>query len=132
MLKKICVKNQKGQSIVETALIMPVIILILAGIIDFGLIFNNYLIITNASREGARIAAAGISDSDVTDTVASITQTLDHDQMTVSIVPDDLNRHKGEELSVTIGYNNKLLTPVINSFIADSLYIESKTVMRIE
>ncbi|HPD01593.1 MAG TPA: TadE/TadG family type IV pilus assembly protein, partial [Acetivibrio sp.] len=42
---------------VETALILPIVVLLLTGIIDFGILFNNYLVITNASREAARNAA---------------------------------------------------------------------------
>jgi hypothetical protein len=46
--------SQKGASLVEFALVLPVLILILFGIIEFGLIFYNQQVITNASREGAR------------------------------------------------------------------------------
>jgi Flp pilus assembly protein TadG len=46
--------NEKGVSAVEFALILPVLVLILFGIIEFGLILYNQQVITNASREGAR------------------------------------------------------------------------------
>ncbi|MCX7773869.1 MAG: pilus assembly protein, partial [Clostridia bacterium] len=35
----------KGQSLVETAIILPIILLLIMGIIDFGLLFNNYILI---------------------------------------------------------------------------------------
>ncbi|MEQ8198647.1 MAG: TadE family protein, partial [Clostridiaceae bacterium] len=38
---------------VETALVLPIIILIVFGIIEFGRILNTYIVLTNASREGA-------------------------------------------------------------------------------
>ena len=44
----------RGQSLVEFALVLVPLFLILLGIIQFGFIFNSYVIITNASREGAR------------------------------------------------------------------------------
>jgi Flp pilus assembly protein TadG len=50
-----CTGNrEKGASAVEFALVLPVLMLILFGIIEFGFIFYDKAIITNASREGAR------------------------------------------------------------------------------
>ncbi len=46
--------SQKGASAVEFALILPLLMLILWGIIEFGLLLYNKQVITNASREGAR------------------------------------------------------------------------------
>ena len=46
---------QQGQSLVEFALVMMPLFIILLGIIQFGFIFNSYVTITNASREGARL-----------------------------------------------------------------------------
>ncbi|MFQ6016326.1 MAG: TadE/TadG family type IV pilus assembly protein [Anaerolineae bacterium] len=47
-------KSEKGQSLVEMALIFPVLLLLFAGIVDLGRGFNAYITITNAAREGAR------------------------------------------------------------------------------
>ena len=48
------IRQQEGGSALELAIILPVMILIIFGIIEFGLILYNQQIITNASREGAR------------------------------------------------------------------------------
>jgi len=47
-------RRQEGQALVEFALVAPVLLLILFGIVEFGLILFNQHVITNASREGAR------------------------------------------------------------------------------
>ena len=47
--------REKGASAVEFALLLPVLVLILFGIIEFGLMLYNKQVITNASREGARM-----------------------------------------------------------------------------
>lgn len=47
-------KNKDGATIVEFAVILPLLILIIFGIIEFSLIFYNKAIITNSAREGAR------------------------------------------------------------------------------
>jgi Flp pilus assembly protein TadG len=45
-----------GQALVEFALVMPIIIALLLGIVQFGIIFNNYETMTDAARVGARQA----------------------------------------------------------------------------
>jgi Flp pilus assembly protein TadG len=47
--------SERGQSLVEFALVMMPLFVILLGIIQFGFIFNAYVTITNATREGARL-----------------------------------------------------------------------------
>ena len=47
-------RNHRGASAVEFALVLPILIVILFGIIEFGLLMYNKAVITNASREGAR------------------------------------------------------------------------------
>jgi Flp pilus assembly protein TadG len=44
----------RGQSLVEFALVLMPLFIILLGIIQFGFVFNSYVTITNATREGAR------------------------------------------------------------------------------
>ena len=48
------IKNQNGVALVEFGLILPLLILLLFGIIEFALLVFNQQVITNASREGAR------------------------------------------------------------------------------
>jgi Flp pilus assembly protein TadG len=47
-------RSESGQELVEFAFIMPMLMLILLGIIDFGILLYDKAVITNASREGAR------------------------------------------------------------------------------
>jgi Flp pilus assembly protein TadG len=54
------IKNQKGAAIVEFAIILPVLIIFVIGIIEGSLLFYNKQIITNASREGARAGIAKV------------------------------------------------------------------------
>jgi hypothetical protein len=54
MTEKIIVKDQDGATLVEFALIVPLLFLLLFGTIEFGLFLFNKHIITNSSREGAR------------------------------------------------------------------------------
>ena len=132
MAVKIKGTGRKGQSIVETALVLPIIILILMGIIDFGFLFNNYLIISNAAREGARSAAVGKADSDIVDDIMEMTDTLEEANLSVDITPDDTSRVKGEGVKVTVEYDYEFLTPVIGSILPNPMHLTAETTMRIE
>ncbi|MDL1962789.1 MAG: pilus assembly protein [Deltaproteobacteria bacterium] len=61
----IYLQNNKGVAAVELALCLPILILLVCGSIEFGLLFYNRQVITNASREGARagiVAETGTAD----------------------------------------------------------------------
>src|SRR3972149_4234930 len=49
----------RGQSLVEFALVIPILLILVFGIIDFGMGLRSYISLTNATREGARFAAVG-------------------------------------------------------------------------
>jgi Flp pilus assembly protein TadG len=49
--------NQRGQTMAELALVLPVLLVLLLGIAQFGVTFNNYVSLTDAVRAGARKAA---------------------------------------------------------------------------
>lgn len=48
--------GERGQAIIELALTLPLLLLVLLGVFDFGLMFQRFEIVTNAAREGARVA----------------------------------------------------------------------------
>lgn len=126
------INRPKGQSLVETALILPIVILILTGIIDFGLMFNNYLVITNASRDGARSAVVGKTDTDIKTEIRNMTSTLDQSKLTITIYPAESLRKKGDNITVTVTYDYHLLTPIIGALIPNPIHLSSQMVMRIE
>lgn len=52
-------KQKRGAALVEFALVLPVLMLILLGILEFGLILSDQLLLQQGAREGARTAAIG-------------------------------------------------------------------------
>ena len=53
-MKRIRINDQKGAVAVEFAFVLPLLVVLLVGIMEFGLILYNQQVITNACREGAR------------------------------------------------------------------------------
>jgi len=68
-------QDQRGTALIEMAFTLPLLLLISIGIIEFGRAFQTWQIVTNAAREGARVAVLpGYSDSMVTSRVQTYIQ----------------------------------------------------------
>ncbi len=59
------INNQEGAAMIEFAIILPLLLLLIFGIIEFSLFLYNKQVITNAAREGARRGVIMRSDRDV-------------------------------------------------------------------
>jgi TadE-like protein len=63
--------SERGAEVIEFAIVLPVLLLVIFGLVDFGFLFQRYVVLTNAAMEGARVAVLpGYSDPD---TVARVT-----------------------------------------------------------
>ena len=56
--------RQRGAELIELAIVTPILMMILAGIFDFGMMFRGWEVVTNAAREGARIGILGSYSSE--------------------------------------------------------------------
>ena len=57
--RRIQIRSEQGQSLTEFALALPILALLLFAVIQFGIVFNNYVTIVDATRAGARKGAVG-------------------------------------------------------------------------
>ncbi len=57
--RKIEIGSEQGQSITEFALALPILAMLLFAVIQFGIVFNNYVTLVDATRAGARKGAVG-------------------------------------------------------------------------
>ena len=110
-------RNERGANLVEMALISTFLLLLAAGVIDIGRAFNNYIIITNAAREGARQGSRlpCSAANQALYRVAIVDATLEEadgsgitlEDGNVSIVPDPVDdgcAAAGDPLDVTVEY----------------------------
>jgi Flp pilus assembly protein TadG len=123
-------KKEKGQSFVEFALVLPVLLIIIMAILEFGLMFNAYITISNASREGARLGSLGGSDIEIVQRVVQTSPVLDSTKITVTVTP--ATRTRGDMLRVLVSYDYTLITPVISNIISPMVDLDAETVMRVE
>ena len=126
------IKNRCGQALVELALTLPLIIMLVMGTIEFGRMFHSYLVITNASREGARVAITGVDNTIINNRIDVATSSLDNTKVIV-ISPDDKNlRLSTVPVTVTINYNHTIITPFVDKLVPNPIHLSSSTSMRME
>ena len=142
MKKKMTIKEQNGGAVVEFALILPLFILLLFGIVEFGLFLYNKQVITNASREGARAGVvAGIPRLMDVDIQTIIDKYADKYLVTFGtknfppavILPAELTRKGflfGTDLSVEITYDYDFL--VLKAFGFGPITLRAQTIMKME
>ncbi len=108
------IRNRRGSAIVEMALILPVFLLMLIGMLEFGMVLHDYIMITEAARAGARAAAVGTEDSGILDVVQKAAPSLDQGKLVVTITPPGKgNRPVGTAATVTLTYPVDIPVPSI-------------------
>jgi len=130
LIKKL--RDGKGQALVELAIMLPLILIILMGIFEFGRVFNAYLIVSHASREGARSAVVGDGDTEIITTIKDSLFYLDPTKLTINLSPNESMRSRGSSVTVSLRYDIDIIVPIIDSIIPNPLTLESKTIMRVE
>lgn len=102
MLKTRNIHSDTGSSVIEFALVLPILLLILFGIINFGVLLYNQSVITNAAREGARWGAIHSSAIYGTSCVNSYSATpADACQVAYSYASNVLISFGGKQLTVS-------------------------------
>jgi Flp pilus assembly protein TadG len=105
-------RGERGQDLIELALVLPVLLIILVGVVDLGRAFQTYLVLTNAAREGARQGTLNAFDvSAIQDTALHETRNagLADSAVTVSVVPAS----SGQPVRVSVQYDFPLLSGVL-------------------
>lgn len=119
-------RNEQGSVMVEFALVSTLLILLLAGIIQFGLVFNTYLVLEDAARNAARTAAiATLTDEQIKSEIINSLTPLTLDFSNIQIEP--ALRSRGQMLTVTINYRYQI--PVTFGVLPESYLIVAKTSM---
>lgn len=116
-------KSEKGASSIEFALILPVLVMLMVGIFEFGMAYSNYIAITHAAREGARLAAVNQFSEEL---VRERAYPVNPDLIILSYPYG--NTH-GEPVLVTVKYNKKIEIPMWGETVVP---LQSQASMRIE
>jgi len=136
-------RSSRGQSLVEFALVLPVLLILVLMAIDFGRLFSSWVTLNNAARVAANYAAANPDEafgagSDYETQVnkegfASLNATC----ATAGVPPPDFadtavdtngtTHNMGDVATVSISCNFKVLTPIISAVVGSSLPITASS-----
>ena len=124
-------KNEKGASAVEFALILPILVVLIFGVFEFAIAFNNYITITHAAREGARRAAVDLFNPDLKDYIKDMAFPLALTDEDI-VIDWDSNPEDpliGDPVWVEITYNFGITVPLVGSW---EIPLKNKAIMRLE
>lgn len=67
-------RSERGQALLEFAFILPIVLVFLLSLVDFGIAIDRRQVIQHAVREGTRQGAIGMSEAEITDIVVAQSQ----------------------------------------------------------
>ncbi|MEE8391842.1 MAG: TadE/TadG family type IV pilus assembly protein [Anaerolineae bacterium] len=114
-------RKEKGQSLTEVAIALPVILLILAGVLDLGRLYYVTVALTDAAGEGAAYATINpyATDEIIARTVAASGGMVQIEADNVTI--DYPVIQAGMPVTVTVEYDFTVATPIINAIVPDGV-----------
>jgi Flp pilus assembly protein TadG len=121
------VQRQRGQSTVELALALPVVVVLLLAVLQVGLIGRDVLLVTHAAREAARAAATDPSPDAAREAAAAST----------GLPPRDLRvtatgrGRPGSRVTVTVQYRTHPAVPLVGALVGDRT-LSARATMRVE
>lgn len=149
--------RQRGTTTVELAIVAPLLIFLLFGIIEFGLMVKDLVGINQAAREGARTAAVGATPATITTRIAGSAPTIDTSQLTtlyeyrsydedsstwgnwtvLGTSDGQNNASDGDQIRISLEYPHQLVTGGVFASLADdpeqgTVSLETAIIMRRE
>lgn len=124
------VKCDKGQGMVEFVLVLPILILMVMAIIEFGFMFNAYLGLSNGVREAGRLAALGASDSTIELKIEETSGQLNAENIQVTISP--ASRRRGDSITIDLVYTYNFITPIIGGLFTSGVDLQTQIIVRME
>jgi Flp pilus assembly protein TadG len=125
-------REESGQSMVEFVLVAPVLLTVVIGLVQFGIMFQNYVEVAAAARAGARIASVGRVNGSATAKAGATTEAqnaakdLDKTKLKVTVTS---SWAQGSPVTVTVTYPYSL---ALYGMPVSSGTLSSSTTMRLE
>jgi len=130
--------GEKGQALVEFTLLIPIFLLLLFAIVDFGMGFHAWITVTNSAREGARLGAVSAAQTDIMDRVYQ-TADLPNESTQMTVTVTNAQGSPGTSVVVEVDYDYDLITPLAGliqffsgNVIGPTLTFSSTAEMRLE
>lgn len=110
-------------------MLLPVILLLVFGLLQFGLVLHEYLLTNEAAREGARMASLGADNQAIEIRVKRVAGSYQAQQLTIAIQPFN-RRLVGEDVTVIVSAVPTVILPYVDQWVPQR--IEGRVVMLVE
>jgi Flp pilus assembly protein TadG len=125
-------RSERGQTMVETAIVLPVVVFMLVAMVDAGRVFHAWIVVTNSAREGARAGAARQSETVVTTRIeTAMNGWLCTDTETTCTTTNVLGS-SGTPVQVQVQRDVTLLSPAIAVFWGNVVTLNGDATMQLE
>jgi Flp pilus assembly protein TadG len=121
------VASQHGQTTVELALCLPIVLLVLAAVVEIGLIAGDQIRLWHAAREAARVAVVEPDPA----TAVKAAEAAGFETVDVSISPEVPRRKAGSPLTVALSFDRPGVVPLVGKLF-EAVELTSEATMRIE
>ncbi len=112
-------ETERGQALVEFTMVLPILLILLFALVDFGRAFYTWMLVTNAAREGARIAAVQAPQNEVQARIyGSFCNnypsdcSLDPDPLTINWAGANIQGPRGSAAVIQLEYDFQFVTPL--------------------
>jgi Flp pilus assembly protein TadG len=117
-------RSERGAELIEMALVLPILLLVLVGIVEFGFMFQRFLVLTNAANEGARVAILptyGAGDAEARAIAYAVASGLPANTVNAVMTPNIAIAEggrcaSGRRVTVTHAYQFTYINPITAMF----------------
>lgn len=120
--------KESGQSLVEFALVLPLLLLLICGIFDLGRLMFAYTSLNMTAQEAVRIGGLGGDDDEIIQYAEDHLRVGDASTLQVIITPGDSVRDSGDNITVKLTYELPLITPIISNIIPAPILSADSTI----
>ncbi len=122
-------RAERGSAVVEFALVLPLLLLVTLALVQVGVLARDRLIIEEAARAGARVAAVDGDPTAIRAAVVAAAVDLDTSSLDVSVEDGGA---RGEPVSVNVGYTVTVRLPLAGWLFPSAVDIHAIATMRRE
>lgn len=116
----------------EMALVLPILLMLIFGMVEFGRVLGSYLIMENLARDAARYGCLGKTDAQITNNVFTENPVLNDDVLVVNISPGQSERTRGTAIEVTLNYSVNIVAPIISDVLPNPFPLTTSCTMMVE
>ncbi len=126
MQKRLKRRRESGQSIVELALTLPLLLLLICGMIELGWLASTRLVLDNITREGVRAGIVATSTAANTADVVTRINSMKPDYMTnelgITVTYSDSSNFREGDITVVTTYDLPTITPLTGFLASDGVF----------